>query len=191
MKKTIKKIRRQRGFALIEVMLATLVMTIGGIAYMKLQQRGLKYNYNNYARTQGLAISQGLVEQLRANVGYFGNTRISGQIAGNINPSAAVSCSSSTPTSGGSSSMVNHACARQIFAYQQGLISRQMATVSGNSILCYQEKAGGARGYIRVTYIWQDNSQAGRNVQLNCPTSFSAAIPTTNKANTVSIYAQL
>lgn len=185
MKKTIKKIRRQRGFALIEVMLASLILTIGGVAYMKLQQRGLQYNYNNYARTQGLAIAQGLVEQLRGNVGYFGNTRITGKVESSASIEAPVSCSSSS----GTVNSTNHTCAESIFKYQMSLISQQMQLVSKDSVLCYLEQPGvNIRGHLRVTYIWKDNSKAGQQVALNCPANFNSV---TNQSNAVTIYVQL
>lgn len=178
MKKMIKAVKKQRGFALIEVMLAALVMTVGGVAYMKLQQRGLQSGFNNYARSQGIAITQNFVEQLRSNVGYVKtSTDAEKKISASesvANP-AVPDCNSSQAT-----------CSNSIFDFQNNLIRKQMQAVSANSILCYRR---GSNGYVRVTYIWPTNSQLSNNTDagLQCP-GLNAA---TNQNNSVTIYAQL
>lgn len=185
--------KKQRGFALIEVMLAALVMTVGGVAYMKLQQRGLQYGFNNYARTQGIAITQDFVEQLRSNVGYVSSA---GVISGSVSPTASppadiTACNSSASASSASgasvSTGVNGACAERVFGFQNYLIAQQMKAVTERSILCYQESAA-VSGLMRVTYLWQDNSKEGKNVVLNCPADFNTDV---NQNNSVTIYAQL
>ncbi len=180
----MKHIKKQLGFALIEVMLAALIMTVGGVAFMKLQQMGLQYNFNNYARTQGTLFAEDFIEQLRGNIGLLKAAQVSGTlISGSISktepaPTAAVNCSSTTQT---------QSCAASLLALQKYLISQQMATIASDSILCYQENAAGS-GYLRVTYLWRDNSSEGQTASLDCPTTFNE-----NKApnNSVTIYAQL
>lgn len=171
--------KRPSGFALIEVLLAALILTVGGAAFMKLQRIGLQYNYNNYARTQGIVIAQGFIEQLRSNIAYVKNAAaIQDKVtakAEDYKPNTAIDCSGTATT-----------CANSIFAHQKYLISQQIATVTPNSVLCYSQ--GTARGHIRVTYLWQDNSKAGKATDIkNCP----AFTEQTTQTNSVTIYAQL
>lgn len=179
MKNNTKIRKQQRGFALIEVLMAALILTVGGAAFMKLQGMGLQYNYNNYARTQGMAIARGLVEQLRSNIAYAKSTDLNAQIKSTVTdyePTSTIDCSGSAAT-----------CATNVFKHQEYLISQQIAEVSPNSVLCYREHAS-TEGYVRVTYLWQDNSEEGKTTNItDCP-AFDA---TTNLSNSVTIYAQL
>lgn len=190
--KTIKIRKKQSGFALIEVMLAALVMTVGGVAYMRLQQLGLQYNYNNYARTQGIAIAQGFAEQLRSNVGYLRtqNTVISDSVKTNqAAPTSVVNCQSDS-----SSTSAKKACGLAAFNWAKYVTAQQMAAVSGTAVLCYQERAAGT-GNMRMTYLWRDNSAEGKTASLDCPAAFDSALTagTTNNthANSVTVYVQL
>lgn len=190
--KKINKRKRQRGFALMEVMIAALVLTIGGLAYMKLQRTGLQYGFNNSARSQGVALVTGFVEQLRSNVGYLrtaglaanGGTgaAINGSFIGGgvAAPTTAVNCNSATDTAG---------CAATIFDFHSYLTSQQMTHIApaGNSRLCYTESSADA-GMLRITFKWRDNSAEGKVVDLTrCP----AFNDNTNQNNSVTIYAQL
>lgn len=170
---------KQRGFALIEVLLAALIMTVGGAAFMKLQGVGLQYNYNNYARTQGVAIAQGFVEQLRSNIAYVKSTTLNEKIQSTVadyEPTSVIDCSGSAS-----------ACAGNVFAHQKYLISQQIAEVSPNSVLCYREHPS-TEGYVRVTYLWQDNSEDGKTTNITACPDFATA---TTLTNSVTIYAQL
>ncbi len=186
--KRINKQRKQRGFALLEVMIAALVLTVGGVAYMKLQQMSLQSGFNNAARTRGVALINGFTEQLRSNVNYIRTA--TAPIAGSITtapgtapppPSTVANCDSETDDVG---------CATTIFDLHQFLISQQMLqiTPAGNSRLCYTESNTNS-GLIRMTFQWRDNSPAGQTINLTgaCP-AFNATI---NQNNSVTMYVQL
>lgn len=191
MKKNIKK-RKARGFALIEVMVAALVLTVGGVAYMKLQRTGLQYGFNNAARSQGVALVTGFIEQLRSNVGYLRTVGLAADggtgtalnasfLGGKVTaPTAEVNCNSST---------ASKACAEAIFGLHQYLTSEQMTAIApaGNSRLCYTESATTA-GMMRVTFIWRDNSVAGSTVDLSVCPNFNENL---QQNNSVTVYAQL
>lgn len=171
--------KKQRGFALIEVLLAALIMTVGGAAFMKLQRVGLQYNYNNYARTQGVVIAQGFVEQLRSNITYVKENLINDKITSKVSdykPTTTINCSIAAD------------CAENIFKHQKYLISQQIAEVSPNSVLCYIENPDETEGHIRVTYLWQDNSKEGKTTKITTCPKFA---DTTTLTNSVTIYAQL
>ncbi|PID66711.1 MAG: hypothetical protein CR975_01380 [Gammaproteobacteria bacterium] len=178
----MKIIKKQVGFALLEVLVAALVLTVGGVAYMRLQQTGLQYSYNNYARTQGVAIIGDFIDTLRSNIDKISIADIDGSIiSGQVGTDAARTLDISK--------------IGDVFAFQQELVRQQLLTTVSNSVLCFRVRKD---GLVRATYIWKDNSRAGKDVDLTtlssggyCPANFSAAIDAAIKQNTVTIYAQL
>ncbi len=181
----MKKNKKQAGFALIEVMLAALVMMVGSLGFLKLQQMGLQSNFNNFARIQGTTLAEGFVEQLRGNVGFLKSARISGvKIQGHITSSSGVALKG---TADCSSSINTSQCANNIMAFHQFTLSQQMNSVASNSSLCYLEQAAGS-GRFRITYLWQDNTDVGKNASLECPTFNDNKL---DLNNSVTIYAQL
>lgn len=186
MKKNIKQ-RKQRGFALIEVMIAALVLTVGGIAYMKLQRVGLQQGFNNATRSQGIALVTGFVEQLRSNTNYLqvvglpadGDSFKGGTIS---KPTNAANCDSKSEST-------KKTCAETIFALHQYLTSEQMKGIvpANNSLLCYTQSSA-TTGLMRVTFIWRDNSEVGKSITLSSCPDFNEDI---TQNNSVTIYAQL
>ena len=59
--------RSQRGFSLIEVMVALLVLAIGLLGLAGLQTLGLKFNTQSYQRTQAVLNAYDIVDRIRAN----------------------------------------------------------------------------------------------------------------------------
>lgn len=59
----------QRGFSLIEVMVALLVLAIGLLGLAGLQTLGLKFNTQSYQRTQAVLNAYDIVDRIRANAG--------------------------------------------------------------------------------------------------------------------------
>ncbi len=59
--------RRQRGFSLIEVLVALLVLAIGLLGLAGLQTLGLKFNTQSYQRTQAVLNAYDIVDRIRAN----------------------------------------------------------------------------------------------------------------------------
>ncbi len=188
--KLVKKQNKQRGFALLEVMIAALVLTVGGVAYMRLQQMGLQSGFNNAARTQGVALLNGFTEKLRSNITLIRNgtaaDKTGSVLAGNVAaPSASdtVDCDSSTL-----------ACARRMFNLHRYLTSQQMKQITSdnNSRLCYRESNTNA-GLMRLTFQWRDNSTAGQTVDFTDTTNWACPAFNANidQNNSVTIYVQL
>ncbi|MGY0398996.1 MAG: type IV pilus modification protein PilV [Ostreibacterium sp.] len=180
----MRKKNKQSGFALIEVMLAALVLTVGSVAFMTLQRIGLQHSFNDYARTQGIALSRDFVELLRSNNSFvrLPANLTSGSIVGGRIASNAPVCVASGNT-----------CTESMLNYQRYLISRQMEStmVAGQSLLCYRNNGS---GYMRITYLWVDNTSGNRNITLSqnsCPGDFTTSVGTTERDNSVTIYAQL
>ncbi len=59
--------RRQRGFSLLEVLVALLVLSIGLLGLAALQTMGLKFNTQSYQRTQAVLNAYDIIDRIRAN----------------------------------------------------------------------------------------------------------------------------
>jgi type IV pilus assembly protein PilV len=59
----------QRGFTLIEVLVAVLVLSIGLLGLAALQATSLRFNHSAYMRTQATILAQDIADSMRANRG--------------------------------------------------------------------------------------------------------------------------
>lgn len=59
--------RTQRGFNLLEVLIAIVVLSIGLVGLGLLELKGVQYTRDSYARTQAAILSQSLADRMRAN----------------------------------------------------------------------------------------------------------------------------
>ncbi len=200
----MKKIRKQKGFAMLEVLVAALIMTIGGVAYMRLQQMGLQYGHNNYARTQGIVIAEDFVDTLRNNLEHFQHGVVGGHIisgnagANGVNPIdlSQQPCTVSTSTASNGDTSQSISCnTKTIFELQNRFVQQQLQASVSNSVLCYRVNR---TGFVRVTYLWKDNSAASKDIDLTtlnsggyCPADFNTAVDAKLEENMVTIYAQL
>ena len=73
-------IAREKGFSLIEVLVALLVLSIGLLGLAALQTTSLKYNTDSYTRTQATLLAYDIMDRMRSN--------LAGVSAGNYNVSA-------------------------------------------------------------------------------------------------------
>ena len=64
---TLNQNSRSRGFSLIEVLVALLVLSVGLLGMAILQVQGLKYNTNSYQRTQATFLAYDIIDRMRAN----------------------------------------------------------------------------------------------------------------------------
>ena len=60
---------RARGFSLLEVLIALLVLSIGLLGLAALQTVGLKFNTQSYQRTQAVLNAYDIIDRIRANPG--------------------------------------------------------------------------------------------------------------------------
>lgn len=61
-----------RGFGLIEVLVAVLILSIGLLGLASLQTNGMRFNHTSYLRTQATVLTYDIVDAMRANRGAAG-----------------------------------------------------------------------------------------------------------------------
>ena len=61
--------RRQRGFSLIEVLVAMLVLAIGLLGLAALQTQGVRFNHDAYVRSNATALAYEIMDKMRARRG--------------------------------------------------------------------------------------------------------------------------
>lgn len=62
-------VSRQRGFSLVEVLVALFVLSIGLLGLAGLQTAGLRLNHQSYQRTQATLNTYDIIDRIRANPG--------------------------------------------------------------------------------------------------------------------------
>ena len=71
-----QRLRQQRGFTLMEVLISMLVLSIGLLGLAGLQMNGLQSNNSSYQRTQASLLANEMIDRIRANragllLGYY------------------------------------------------------------------------------------------------------------------------
>ena len=64
---TLMASRPQRGFSLVEVLVAMLVLAIGLLGLAALQTQGVRFNHDAYVRSNATALAYDIVDKLRLN----------------------------------------------------------------------------------------------------------------------------
>ncbi len=57
----------QKGFTLMEVLIAVLILSIGLLGLASLQANGLRSNFSSYARSQAVVLANDMADRIRAN----------------------------------------------------------------------------------------------------------------------------
>lgn len=62
------RLRRQRGFSLIEVLIAILILAIGLLGMAQMQASGMRSTHGAYLRTQATVLAGDILDSMRANL---------------------------------------------------------------------------------------------------------------------------
>lgn len=65
--RTCQTLPTSRGFTLIEILIALLVLSLGLIGLAMLQATGLRYNNESYMRSQATILAYDIIDRMRAN----------------------------------------------------------------------------------------------------------------------------
>ena len=71
---TAVKNRRERGFTLIEVLIAIVLLAIGLLSMAQMQANGIRSTHSSYLRSQATILAGDIIDSMRANNGGTYNT---------------------------------------------------------------------------------------------------------------------
>lgn len=141
---------KNRGFSLIEVMIALLVLSIGLLGIAGMQLTGLRENQNAQYRTQAIYLANDMADRMRANpsgvaAGNYNAIDSTGNVAYDIEPTCEATC--------------NAAEIANIDAYEW--ISPNVPTSIKNTLPLGEGliTSNLARGTFTITVMWDDDKQ--------------------------------
>jgi type IV pilus assembly protein PilV len=145
-----------RGFSLLEVLVALLVLSIGLLGLAALQTVGLKFNTQSYQRTQAVLNAYDIIDRMRANpaavaAGSYDNIAISDPIP--------------TPTDCGSSNcssaqMATYDIAQWKTALASLLAAGKGAICRGSFNISLTTCTAGAGNQFQIGVEWKENDIA-------------------------------
>ncbi len=99
-------LRLNRGFSLIEVLIALVVLAIGLLGLATLQMTSLQFNSDAYTRSQSTVLAYDIIDRMRSNLTAVdaGNYTIPDSTTANAKVSAYTGCKASTCACTGASS---------------------------------------------------------------------------------------
>ena len=160
-KEVFISINNSKGFTLLEVLIAVLILSIGLLGIAGLQAKGLQFNHSAYLRTQATFLAYDISDRMRAN--------IVGVDAGNYNNGTAsqhTNCITASTSSCTPAIMAGH----DLYEWNTTLAS---ALPSGQGIVCVDSDAntdagtfaspncGTGTGTLSAIKIWWTDDRTG------------------------------
>lgn len=169
----VKVVRQQRGFTLLEVLIAIVVMAIGILGLAAMQTRSLSQGQGSLQASQALALAYDYADRMRANpvAAYAGQYEVPNPAS--LPSSSGTSCFASGSTAPGACTTSNLA------AYDQSdWLTQVQALLPGGTarVKCADNNAcaTGAPQTVTITVFWQQRRPGGgviANPTYNCGTS--------------------
>ena len=160
---------RQRGFSLIELLIALIVFSVGLLAVAGLQTVSKQSNFEALQRTSGSQIAYGLLEDMRVNADAMGIYLAAGEIGGGSRGGEpAPNCA------GNSVCNAEQKAAHDLWFWEQlldGNLEMNGNAGSGGLILptlCVGGPAGGGAGAYTVTIVWRGAASLSNNNASAC-----------------------
>jgi type IV pilus assembly protein PilV len=148
---------RQRGFSLIELLVAMVIFTIGLVSIAGLQMVAKKSNYESLQRTTASHIAYGLLEEMRTNGEAIGTYLAAPDLGGGQYASLPVSDCNNLAAPCTASQKAIH----DLWFWEQVLDGEQEVGGAGASggiltpTLCIEGPAGGAAGMYAIAIAWR------------------------------------
>jgi type IV pilus assembly protein PilV len=160
---------RQRGFSLLEMLVALVVFSVGLLAVAGLQTVSKQANFEGLQRTTASQIANGLLEDIRMNGDSINSYRVSGELGGGSrggeplpNCRAGAECNAAQKA------------AHDLWFWEQ-VIDGNMETSAGAGTgglmfptLCIDGPAVGGPGIYRVTITWRGTVSMVNSVNNPC-----------------------
>ncbi|MDD2661844.1 MAG: type IV pilus modification protein PilV [Methylococcales bacterium] len=153
--------KRHRGFTLIEILIAMLVLAIGLLGLAGLQATGLKNNQSAYNRSQATQLAYDLADRMRANVAGVATYTA-------ILPSAATAKANCLTTTG---CIAADMAENDLFEWNSA-ISNVLPSGSGTICLGAGCTPAAAANVFKVTITWDDDRDGDNNNNLSFQTYF-------------------
>jgi len=150
---------RQRGFSLIELLIALIVFSVGLLAVAGLQTVSKQSNFEALQRTSGSQIAYGLLEDMRVNGDAIGTYVAAGEMGGGSRGGEpAPNCA------GNAVCNATQKAAHDLWFWEQvldGNLEMNGNAGSGGLVLptlCVGGPAGGGAGVHAVTIVWRGSA---------------------------------
>lgn len=153
-------IAREKGFSLIEVLVALLVLSIGLLGLAALQTTSLKYNTDSYTRTQATLLAYDIMDRMRANLAAVsaGNYHVPDSTAASNKITAYNSCKNSATACGCDMSGAN--CSTSNLAtYDLGKWYERLAATlpeASTNLATISTSSSGSSTQVTITIKWKD-----------------------------------
>ena len=151
--------KMQRGFSLLELLIALVVFSVGMLAIAGLQTVSKQANYEGLQRTTAAQVANGLLEDIRTNGDAVGVYLASGEIGNNsLGNEPAPDCSV------GAECNTAEKATHDLWVWEQmidGNLESSGGVGTGGLVLpalCVTGPAGGVAGIYQVTIVWRGSA---------------------------------
>lgn len=162
----------QRGFSLIELLIALIVFSVGLLAVAGLQTVSKQANFEALQRTSASQIAHGLLEDMRVNGDGIPTYLAAGEIGGGARGAEpAPNCSGTSVCNSGQKA------AHDLWFWEQlvdGNLEMSGTTGAGGLVmptLCVGGPAGGGAGIYAITIVWRGSASMSNANASACGTA--------------------
>ncbi len=155
-RKTQAARRQQSGFSLIEVLVSTLILTVGILGVAAMQMLSFQTNQSAYMRSQAIFLAQDILDRMRANPDGYRGTTVYNSVDTNVSstipgaPGCVTSPAGCSPTQMAQQDLREWS---QSFVNTSGIGNYRPTLMNGRGLL---ERVSATDNEFRVTVSWDD-----------------------------------